>query len=260
MPVTELRWRLIVDPPRPGAENMARDHALARCLESGEGVLRLYGWERPTVSFGRNEPARGRYDREEGLARGLAFVRRPTGGRAVLHHQEVTYAVTLPERALGGPREAYRTINRGLVRGLGELGVAVEVAPEGPVPGVDQGPCFRAPAPGEITAVGRKLVGSAQVRLEGSLLQHGSVILRGDQRLLGELREGRAGTEDDPATVASLSSRDFTASEVVAALARGCRLAWGGRWAEGGYRSREEDAAARLEEERYGTEEWTWRR
>lgn len=258
--MTELRWRLLLDAPRSGPENMARDHALARCLEPGRGVLRLYGWARPTVSFGRNEPARGTYSRQEGEARGLSFVRRPTGGRAVLHHREITYAVAVPDRALGGPREAYRTINRGLVRGLGELGVPARVAGEGPVPGVDGGPCFRAPAPGEVTVAGRKLVGSAQVRLEGALLQHGSVILEGDQRLLGILRGGDSDEADAPATVASLVPDTYTVPAVETALASGCRLAWGGRWTEAGYRSREEEEAERLRHERYDTDEWTWRR
>ena len=239
---------------------MARDHALALGLGPDEGILRLYGWSRPTVSFGRNEPAVGVYDPERGGAEGPGFVRRPTGGRAVLHDDEVTYAVVVPDRAFGGPRDAYRAINEGLLRGLRTLGVEAEVAREGTVAGVDEGPCFRTPAPGEVTAGGRKLVGSAQVRLGQSLLQHGSLLLRGDQRLLGELRDGRARPEDDPATLASLGYGDLAAADVSAALARGCRLAWGGGWTEGGYRADEEDEARRLLQERYGTDEWTWRR
>lgn len=255
-----LRWRLILDPPRPGGENMARDHALALSLGAGEGVLRLYGWTDPTVSFGRNEPAREVYDRQEGMARGLGFVRRPTGGRAVLHDREVTYAVAVPDRALGGPRDAYATINRGLVGGLAELGIDAGMAGERPIPGVDAGPCFQTPAPGEITAGGRKLVGSAQVRLAGVLLQHGSVILAGNQGLLGLLRGAAEDPADATTTVASLTGRDVAAEEVAAALARGCRLAWGGDWAEAGYRSREEDEAVRLLRERYVSDDWTWRR
>lgn len=258
--MTELRWRLVLDPPRPGAENMARDHALARCLGEGEAVLRLYAWSRPTVSFGRNEPARGRYDPLAPEAGGVTFVRRPTGGRAVLHDAEVTYAVAVPERSMGGPRQAYRTINRGLVRGLERLGVPAAVAEEGVVTGVDGGPCFRVPAPGEITARGRKLVGSAQARVEGALLQHGSVILGGDQRLLGRLRGEEDAEADAPATVTTLLGGEPSTVEVARALAEGCRLAWGGSWTEGGYRSGEEDEAERLRLERYGTDAWTWRR
>jgi lipoate-protein ligase A len=258
--MSELRWRLLLDGFRSGSENMARDHALARTLRPGEAVLRLYGWERPTVSFGRNEPARDVYDRSGGDARGMAFVRRPTGGRAVLHHREVTYAVVAPDRALGGPRAAYRTINEGLVRGLAVLGVEALVAGDGPVPGVDAGPCFRAPAPGEVTAAGRKLVGSAQVRLEGALLQHGSVILAGDQRVLADLRGEEPDAEDTPATVESVVGCAVAVDEVREALARGCRLAWGGSWTEAPYRDEEEEEAERLRRERYATDDWTWRR
>lgn len=258
--MVDLRWRLLLDGPASGAANMARDHALARCLGEDEAVLRLYGWGRPTVSFGRNEPARGRYDPRLPEARELDFVRRPTGGRAVLHAAEVTYAVVVPDRAWGGPREAYRRVNRGLVRGLSELGVAASVVDGGEVVGVDGGPCFRRPAPGEIQAGGRKLVGSAQARIEGALLQHGSVILEGDQALLAALRGEAPAEEDAPATVAGLGRGDYTADRVASALARGGRLAWGGAWAEGGYRAREEDEAERLRLERYVTEEWTWRR
>lgn len=258
--MSELRWRLVRDGPLGGAENMARDHALALRLEPGEAVLRLYRWAGPTVSFGRNEPAADRYDADEGAGLGLGFVRRPTGGRAVLHHHEVTYAVVVPERAFGGPRDAYRAVNRGLVEGLRALGAAAEVARDGEVAAPDRGPCFRLPAPGEVTAGGRKLVGSAQVRLSGVLLQHGSVILDGDQRLLARLRGEDAGDVDDPATVAGLLGRRPEPDEVADALAEGARLAWGGRWAEAEYRSREEEEARRLVAERYGSPDWTWRR
>ncbi len=93
-----LRWRVLRDGPLPGATNMARDHGLAASLRSGEGVLRLYQWDLPTVSFGRNEPAKGLYLEEMAKKEGVAFVRRPTGGRAVLHHQELTYALVFPGR------------------------------------------------------------------------------------------------------------------------------------------------------------------
>jgi lipoate-protein ligase A len=239
---------------------MARDHALARCLEPGEAVLRLYAWRRPTVSFGRNEPARGRYARTGDPAGGVDFVRRPSGGRAVLHHREVTYAVVVPDRAMGGPRQAYRRIHEGLVHGLALLGVGAVVTVEGEVPAPDQGPCFRLPAPGEIAVGGRKLVGSAQVRLEGTLLQHGSVILDGDQRILAALRGEEPDPADVPATLRSAGAASTSVGEVSATLYRGCRLAWGGSWSEGGYRSRETEVADRLCLERYGTDEWTWRR
>ncbi|MFC1791226.1 octanoyltransferase, partial [Gemmatimonadota bacterium] len=106
---------------------MARDHALALKLLPGEGVLRLYGWDPPTVSFGRNEPGRGLYLEDCAREEGVAFVRRPTGGRAVLHHQELTYALVFPVGAFGGLKRSYRLINQGLLAGLEGLGAGVEL-------------------------------------------------------------------------------------------------------------------------------------
>ncbi len=256
----ELRWRLILDEEaRTGSRNMALDHALAECLEPDEGVVRLYSWSPPTISFGRNEPSKGLYDARRAEAEGIAFVRRPTGGRAVFHDAEVTYAVVAPLRALGGLREAYHVINRGLVAGLRSLGVDARMEDGGTVLPPDAGPCFQVPAPGEVTTGGRKIVGSAQVRLGAALLQHGSAILRGDQEAVVRL----AGGEKDPAPPATVEESLGGAVDdgtVTAALAEGLRLALGGSWAEGEYRSWEIEAADRLEMDRYATEGWTWRR
>lgn len=236
---------------------MALDHALAQECLPGEGVLRLYGWSRPTVSFGRNEPARGRYDERLAEALGIAFVRRPTGGRAVLHDDEVTYALVAPLRSLGGLREAYVRIHRGLVAGLHALGAPAELASGEKAVPPDAGPCFQRPAPGEVTLAGRKLVGSAQARVGDALLQHGSVLLRGDQGWLARLAGG-SGDAHPPATLAeALPALDR--KEVVERISTSLRLALGGSWSERGYGSREVEAARALQAGRYGCSEWTWR-
>ena len=80
--MSDLIWRVLNDPPLPGYRNMARDHALTETLKGGEGVLRLYRWDPPTISFGRNEPSRGLFLEEKAREEGVEFVRRPTGGRA----------------------------------------------------------------------------------------------------------------------------------------------------------------------------------
>ncbi len=185
-------------------------------------------------------------------------MRRPTGGRAVLHRNEVTYCVVLPGRALGGPREAYVRINEGLVRGLRLLGCAAEIVREGRVLPPDAGPCFQAPAPGEVMLAGRKLVGSAQVRVGESILQHGSIILGGDQTALARLR-GEAGDAAPPATVESALG-PVTWKAAAEALVEGMALALGGDWNEGDVTSEEDARARRLEAERYSDEAWTWRR
>ena len=96
-----LRWTVVFDPPRDGAANMAVDHALAETADPDAGWLRLYRWTRPTLSLGRNEPAAGFYDFERAGRLGIDVVRRPTGGRGVLHDAELTYAVVAPVAAGG---------------------------------------------------------------------------------------------------------------------------------------------------------------
>lgn len=256
---TALTWRVIRDEPLPGATNMALDHALAASLGEGEAVLRLYDWERRTVSFGRNEPARGRYSKDAAEARGVDYVRRPTGGRAVLHDAELTYTVVAPVRAWGGLRDAYRLINHALAGALRALGAPVALAEETTVPSIDAGPCFQGPAGGEVTAAGRKLVGSAQCRIEGALLQHGSIILAGDQALLNRL-SGKGGEEHVPPATLSGLVGEVSRDQVAESVARAMRGTFGGRWTDGEYTAGERAAAQRLENRRYGREEWTWRR
>ena len=252
---------------------MARDHALARTLAPGTAILRLYRWRTPTVSLGRNEPARGLYDRAAAARLGIGFVRRPTGGRCVLHQEELTYAVLLPAGALGGPRRAYRRIHAGLVRALVALGVPAELAGGERTPPPSAGPCFALAAPGEVTVAGRKLVGSAQARLEGALLQHGSLLLAPGQDALEALRTGAT---CGPATaafesVAARGAGDAAAAslrEVLGAvppweaLARAVTLGMAaeveGAWSDCTV-AVDEGAEATLRRN-YASPAWTWRR
>ncbi len=249
---------MVDEEPRSGATNMALDHALAEVLPPDEGVLRFYRWTPPTISFGRNEPARDRYDRTVAEREGLGVVRRPTGGRAVLHAHEVTYCVVLPLRTLGGLRSTYLRVHQGLVEGLRRLGAHAEIARERTALRPDQGPCFQGPSEGEVVLGGRKLVGSAQVRFGAVILQHGSVILRGDQSALVRAAGG-VGDPRPPATLDEVTGA-VAWSEVARELAEGMRVALGGGWKQGGYESRELSAARRLEADRYATDSWTWRR
>ena len=236
---------------------MARDDALARCLEPGHAVLRFYQWDRPTVSFGRNEPAADRFARPDGAS--VDYVRRPTGGRALLHDDEVTYCVVAPLRAFGRMNDAYVAINEALVQGLVDLGVPARLTTEGRVEPLHAGPCFQSPAPGEVVVGDGKLVGSAQARIHGALLQHGSIILDGDQSRLAILG-GLEFAGPPPGRVAAWADPTPTPLEVARALAASCRLAWGGRWSEAPYTSEEDAAARRVERERYSMTDWTWRR
>ena len=237
---------------------MALDHALAVCSQQGQGVLRLYSWMEATVSFGRNEPARGLYDRANAADQGIEFVRRPTGGRAVLHSNEVTYAIVVPVRALGGPRASYVEINRGLAEGLSSIGAAVTVTDHGETLSPDAGACFGVPAPGEIIAGEKKLVGSAQLRVGDALLQHGSIIIDGDQSLLNQLT-GKLHDIVRPATLRSVLGV-VDQDQVTLGVIDGLKHVLGGSWQEGEYLSGERNEAGRLERQRYSQAGWTWRR
>jgi len=288
-PEAPLVWTVLVDGAQSGAVNMARDVALARTVSEaveglasdggvGEGAggerslpafLRFYAWTRPTLSFGRNEPARGRFDAETLEGAGVDVVRRPTGGRAVLHDREVTYSIAVPATALGGPRQTYRLVNAALAEALEALGAEVGLAPDGDALTPDAGPCFDRPAGGEVVARSRKLVGSAQARSGRALLQHGSILLHDDQARIPELaREGveipGAAPEGRPVALVDLVDVVPSPSVVAMAVARTMAAILPGRWPPDGRPSSSEAirayAGARAIVAEFEASRWTWRR
>lgn len=228
-------------------------------LGSDRAALRLYTWDAPTLSFGRNEPADGLYDRAAAEEMGVRFVRRPTGGRAVLHDEELTYAVAVPVKVLGTPRETFAAISRALARGLVTLGLSVDIREDAPAVGLAAGACFDIPSIGEITVGGRKLVGSAQARIGSALLQHGSILLDGDQSRIGDLRTDGPHPSPSPGTIKSLLGDGIALSWVKESLAAGFREEFGGEWIEGAADRWDGPGLGTLRE-RYGSEGWTWRR
>jgi len=180
------RWRILQSAPADGATNMAVDQAILEAVAAGSAppTLRVYAWEPPCLSLGYAQPLDD-IDLPRLAAAGWDWVRRPTGGRAILHTDELTYAVIAPERhplMTGGVLASYRRLSSGLLAGLSQLGVEAEVEPnDGPRSGRNQNPvCFEVPSAYEIKAAGRKLIGSAQVRRLGAVLQHGTLPLGGD--------------------------------------------------------------------------------
>ncbi|HEX6938163.1 MAG TPA: lipoate--protein ligase family protein [Longimicrobiales bacterium] len=265
-----MHWRVIVDArPRTGAENMAVDHALLERVQAGDGpYLRLYRWDPPCLSLGRNQPVAGLEVAAAAAARGIDVVRRPTGGLAVYHDREVTYAVAVPVGVLGSPRATYRAINRALVAGLRRLGVPADVAAParaGRRGGADwAAPCFDAAAPGEVVVGGRKLVGSAQRAERRTLLQHGSLLLAGDQREAAELLGATRGRAGDVAaggvtSLAAVLGRVPPWDVVAAAVRGGFEDALGIRLEEAAP-DRALDARVRALTARYRSGDWTWRR
>ncbi len=255
-------WRLMHVPPRTGAENMARDIGLMdRARESGEAVFSVYLWKRPTLSLGRNQTASGRYDLRKLAELGVDVVRRPTGGRALLHWREVTYSVTAPISAADSLARSYERINRILLEGLSLLGVpAAESRGSGPTPRPGELPCFAQPAEGELVVNGAKLVGSAQFRENGALLQHGSILIADDQGMISSFLVSASSDLDVPhaATLVDALGREPGVEEVAGRLFEAVR-------------SIEDSDAAVLEEAEilsytsrylasYKNELWTWRK
>ena len=266
--------RLLIDEALPGVRNMAVDEALMRSAgAAGVVTLRLYGWEPGCLSFGRNQEARGAYDADAAADRGIDVLRRPTGGRSVYHHRELTYSVTAPVGSWGSLRETYRRINRALATGLRELGVSascVEDAPENtgrrrPTPRAPRPTpraCFRDPLPGEVTVEGRKLIGSAQWRDGGAFLQHGSILLADEQHVIEALRKGDAlSTTQESGAVSLADVLDETPSEarLSCALVHGFEREFGFDVSPGSLTADElNEAEARMP--RFADPAWTWRR
>lgn len=185
-------WRLISSPAARGIHNMALDLAIQEFVLAGLSppTLRLYAWEPPCLSIGRAQPLSD-IDFERLDQRGWEWVRRPTGGRAILHTDELTYAVVLPPRhplVTGSILDSYRRLSQGLAAALTRLGIQVDLHPAPPPPTDRLNPvCFEVPSAYELTSQGKKLVGSAQVRRGGGVLQHGSIPLHGDIRRICEV-------------------------------------------------------------------------
>ena len=165
---------------------MALDEAILMSVTAEEAppTLRLYAWDPPCLSIGYAQPVAD-VDQKMLTKFGWDLVRRPTGGRAILHTDELTYAVvatSIDQHIGGGVLETYQRISRGLVASLTLLGMSVEVQPDLSIPEDQRSNpvCFQVPSAYEVTVNGRKLIGSAQVRRRGGVLQHGSLPLRGD--------------------------------------------------------------------------------
>jgi lipoate-protein ligase A len=285
-------WRLIASGALPGAMNMALDEALIESvIAGGPPVLRFYTWEPATLSLGVNQSL-GEVDAEECARRGFGLVRRLTGGRAVLHQHELTYSVVAREsdrRVSGGVVESYRKISEALVAGLRSLGADVALAaPDRRLHralaqamrnsdlgelAVDEGShgavCFDAASDYELTASGRKLVGSAQARRGGALLQHGSILLDVDWDAWVSVfryrtEEGRKrAAQKLPTRMTSLKKelgRNVSAEEVVHALKQAFESVFEIGLDRGEPTEAENAAARRLAIEKYGNEVWTGRK
>ena len=187
-PVSE--WRIIISDPLPGAINMAMDSAILSAVGRDEVLptLRLYRWNPPCLSLGYSQPYSD-IDIQKLRKKGWDVVRRPTGGRAILHTDELTYAVIGPRtepRLEGGLLQSYRRLSAALAESLSILGLPIEVHSGNNPAAQDQAVCFENPSDFEITVDGKKIIGSAQARKKEGILQHGTLPLQGN---LGRITE-----------------------------------------------------------------------
>jgi lipoate-protein ligase A len=250
------RWRVLDSGAADGATNMATDVALlAHARATGEATLRLYSWSRPTLSFGRHERTRGRFDAARLASAGVDVVRRPTGGRVLLHHREVTYSITAPVADAESLRSRCDWINTRLLHALALLGVSAHSATaraRAQQPG--SAACFSEPNRGEIVADSRKLIASAQFVEGDAFLQHGSILLHDDQSRIAELCE----TPEAPTSAISLSAllgRDVVDAEVRAAVLRAFAAD-----VEGGTTLPPARAPEHIDEDFFRDAAWIWRR
>ncbi len=182
-PVCGVTGRLIELHAGSPAENMAIDQALLESVEAtGQPVLRFYTWSEPTVSMGYFQAIGDRRDHAE--SSGLAFVRRATGGGAIVHHRELTYSIAIPlDRSLAGPRlELYQQTHLAISEALSDFGVrAVPFRLLGRVePSSRANPflCFQRRTDEDLIVSGYKILGSAQRKTRQAVLQHGSLLMR----------------------------------------------------------------------------------
>jgi lipoate-protein ligase A len=260
-----ITWQLLIEPRLlPGQRNMAVDEFLFRRLDDlPRTYLRFYQWERPTASLGYTQNTAKVVDLEFCRRNGIDVVRRMTGGKLVLHHREITYSVVSSDTAaftatLAG---SYKLISRALMRGLELMGLApTSAAKAPPFYAKSDLPCFSHPAQDEIEIGGRKIIGSAQKRSGTGFLQHGSIPLGHDERLLKSVSL----LGDDAAEIRMTSLSE--------ALGRPVEFRWAVERFVAGFREffhvapeflflspADEESITTLERTKYGNEEWTLR-
>lgn len=259
-----MSWRLLLEDSHDGAWNMAVDEALLESYDR-EGpprppTLRLYGWRPAALSLGRSQPAEGAHDPEALAREGVDLVRRPTGGEAVLHEHERTYAVVgAPghEPFPGGPVDTYRRLAEALVAGLACLGVeARALAPESGRGSRRGAICFERVGAWEIAHGTQKLVGSAQFRRRRAFLQHGSIPLRLDASRLAAL----TGVPVDASRFTDLdraAGRSVDPGDLDRALIEGFAATFGTAIVRGRLTEAEELRAAELRCWKYDSMSWT---
>ena len=273
-------WRFIDSGNCSPSFNMALDEALLDWHSEGKipAVIRFYGWEPATLSIGYFQKVEKEIDLEAVKAHGLGFVRRPTGGRGVLHEHELTYSVIVSEDHPEMPKtvtEAYRVISEGILKGFHQLGLEAYFA----VPKTDEersalknprsAVCFDAPSWYELVVEGRKVAGSAQTRQKGVILQHGSILLDLDEDKLFSLfkypnervkERMKSAFKNKAVAINEISPRRISLEEAKEAFYKG--FADGLNIELESYQLTEEELSYvnKIAKERYENDEWNFKR
>jgi len=267
-------WRLIVDNKENGSWNMAVDEAL---LESSAAklslpTLRLYDWNPYTLSLGYAQPFSD-VNLEALNERQWGLVRRPTGGKAILHADELTYSVTAPEdnKILSGSViESYQRLSKALLHSLKEIGINADSEPKNKkiTPSQISPVCFQHPSDYEITFNGKKLIGSAQARRKGGVLQHGAIPLFGCICRIIDVLSFSSDVEKErvrqsllrrAATIEDVLSKKITWLDMASAVRIGFEQSLNICFFEGYLTDFEINRAREIEHEKYANNQWTKR-
>ena len=255
-------WFLIFDKsPLPAAENMARDEYLFHlCQEKKLGFFRLYAWEKPSFSFGVSQKITKAVNAGFIERNGYSFVRRITGGKTVLHNDEITYAVVSSEDIFYKDNDLYKSymlISNVLVDGFRRLGIDAYLS-RGSSPALSRTnhPCFSFPTPNELEINGKKIVGSAQKRNNKALLQHGSIPISMDYQLYAEGANSRAAIiQRSMTTLGDVS--DKTRGELCRALIDSFQAFIGNTLEEFEFDADQKKAIAEIEK-KYRSRDWNY--
>ncbi|MBP1989157.1 lipoate--protein ligase family protein [Paenibacillus eucommiae] len=276
-------WRFIHTGARSPAENMAIDEAILTAHSEGlvPPTVRFYGWNPATLSIGYFQKAQ-EVDGEALQREGIGFVRRPTGGRAVLHDKELTYSIIVSETYPGIPRnvtEAYRVLSEGLLQGFRALGLAAEMVQlasdeeKEKYASAGSAACFDSPSWYELVVEGRKVAGSAQVRQKDVVLQHGSILLDMDTEQLFRMlkfsneRVGERMKQSFTKKAVAINEllrfqgkAEVGIGQVEEAFRREIALSLGVQFEEAELTAYENELTRQLVLEKYGSEAWNFRR
>ena len=249
---------------------MAVDAAILSAVGRDEAppTLRLYRWDPPCLSLGYSQPFSD-LDQDQLRSRGWDVVRRPTGGRAILHTDELTYAVIGPKtdpRLKGGLMESYRRLSKALFESLIILGLPVQVHSGKNPDSINHPVCFENPSDFEITVEGKKIIGSAQARKKEGILQHGTLPLKGDlTRIIQVLKYSNSDQRDQAAgvllqkaaTVKTVLGREVSWDEAATAFQTGFQNSLNLNFAQSDLSSSEKEAAQLLAKTQYSDPRWT---